>query len=157
MIDRIGFRGAALAALVLLAACNRGSATCEFTAFPNAQVLPIAPRMISPAPGATGLPTSGFTVQVAFGNGAVNREVLRLVDQNQQTLLGGAFAPIVPPPTPPPVPAFVANEEAAVPQLAAHTTYTAFLDGASPVINRDCPPQHSGGPFTVQLGTFATQ
>jgi hypothetical protein len=52
---------------------------------------------------------------------------------------------------------FVPNEEAAVPQLAPHTTYTAFLDGATPRVDTVCPPQHHGGPYSVQLGTFTTQ
>jgi len=157
MTHRVSFRGAAIAAFVLLPACNNGGAPC--TIGPIAITALPGPRMVSPVSGTTGLPTSGFSVTIAFGSGGANHETLRLVDQNQQTVFGPAFSPIVPAPTPPPPGTFgpVANEAAAVPQLAAHTTYTVFVDGASPVTSTECPKQSFGGPFSDNVGTFTTQ
>lgn len=153
MIGRIFVRWGVLAALAVLSACANNSAC---TAAPIALALPPSPLMVSPAPGATGLPTSGFSVQIAYGSGGANHETLRLVDQNQQTLQGPAFAPIVPPPSPPPNgPA--ANEQAAVPQLAPHTTYRVFVDGASPTFKPNCASGTYGGPFSIDEGTFTTQ
>jgi hypothetical protein len=133
------------------ATCAPKTAVC--TATPIAIAVRAPARMIVPAPGATGLPTSGFTVQV---QGGLDGESLHLTDPAGAVLQGGPFTAMTPQPaaTPPGGP----DHQAAVPQLVAHTTYTAFLDGVAPP-QPACPPTNIpfGGPYTVNLGTFTTQ
>ena len=141
---------AAIAALSLTSACaNNDAATgCIFNNVP--QIATVPPRMINPSPGSAGLPDSGFSVQIQFGNDN-EHEVLRLTDPNGVSLSGSTFAPIVPPPPgPPPLP----DHQAAVPQLAAHTTYAVFVEGVAPATT-GCGA-HAALPFSIPLGTFTT-
>jgi hypothetical protein len=150
MMRNIFLRSAAVAALALTSACanNNAAAGCIFNNVP--QIAAVPPRMINPAPGATGLPASGFSVQIQFGSD-VEQEALRLTDPNGASLSGSAFTPMVPPPPgPPPLP----DHQAAVPQLAGHTTYAVFVDGVAPATT-GCGA-HGPLPFSIPIGTFTT-
>jgi hypothetical protein len=138
--------GTACLAAMSLAACNGGSSTpCRPVAV--ARPILLTPVMVQPAPGATGVPTTGL--QVAIRNGDDSKgELLRLVDQNGATLTGGLFQPAASPAGAPQA----YDHVAAAPQLAPHTTYQAFVDGAFPAFG--CNP---ADPFSFSIGTFTTQ
>ncbi len=140
-----------LAPVLLLAlaltGCSSGSggslAPCE--AFP--QVVTAPPALLSPQSGATGVQTSGLSVAISY-NPAGNA-TLRLVDGTGNTLTGSAFGPVVSP-TPP------GNTAAATaPPLAAHTTYTVFVDAVYPPAAR-CTADARSGPTSFQVGSFTT-
>jgi hypothetical protein len=101
--------------------------------------------MLAPAPGATGVPTNGTSVEVSYDPPSGS---LRVVASDGTSLAGG---PLTPAPSPAPAGAVVS----ALPPLAPHTTYTAFVDAnygpAGP-----CPVGRTG-PQTFNLGSFTTQ
>ena len=136
---------AAFLACSLLAACGGAGHQCaSFIAI--AAVPP--PMLISPANGSTGVPVTGASVEVSYDppSGA-----LHLVAQGTgAVVLGGPFTPATGNVTT--VPGAVVS---ALPTLAAHTTYTVFVDAVLPP-----PPPCSngnGGPASYSLGTFTTQ
>jgi hypothetical protein len=103
--------------------------------------------MLSPAPGSTGVPTSGVSVTISYDppNGA-----LRLVAQGTGAVVaGGPF-------TPAPTTGNAIAVASALPALAAHTTYDVFVDAdygpPSP-----CVLGARSGPMSFSEGTLTTQ
>jgi hypothetical protein len=137
--------GAAVFAVLALAACGGGAPKCIAVPEPVAVAPLPTPVLVQPAPGATGVPTTGLQVAIRFG---IDGELLRLVDQNGVTLFGGLFERQVFPAVGPPQ----YDHVAAAPQLAPHTSYTVFADGSVPAFG--CDPAH---PFSFSIGTFTTQ
>ena len=139
-------RAAFAAAVLLTAGCTNGSTQCQAIPF----VIPAPPAMLVPAPGTTGVPDGGTNVEVSYDPPSGS---LRVVAADGTTVQGGPFspAPSAPFASPPPSGAVVSS----LPALAAHTTYTVFVDAnyGSP---GPCPVGLTG-PQTFGLGTFTTQ
>jgi hypothetical protein len=134
-------RASFAAALVLTGGCT-GGGSLQCQAIPVAILAP--PLMVAPAPGATGVPTTGTSVEISYNPPSGS---LRVVAGDGTTIAGG---PLTPAPSPPP-----AGVVSALPPLAPHTTYTVFVDAnygpAGP-----CPVGRTG-PQSFNLGTFTTQ
>ncbi len=133
--------------ILTLAGCggSGGGATGPCQAVP--QVVTAPPVLLSPQPGAAGVQTSGLSVAISYN--PANDGTLRLVDAAGNTLAGSAFGPVVTPIPP-------GNTAAAsAPQLAAHTTYTVFVDAVYPPAER-CTADARSGPTSFQLGSFTT-
>jgi len=132
----------ALAALLAagLAACAAPSSGCP--ANPIAVTVPAPPKMVSPASGATGVPPSGTTLTISYDPPA---GAVRLVAADGTTLAGGPIQPQGAP---------GGGATSALPTLAAHTTYTVFVDAnyGSPA----CPVGLTGAQ-SYNIGTFTTQ
>ena len=102
--------------------------------------------MVSPAPGATGLPSS-VTIQVSY---APPDGTLRAVANGTgATIAGSAFSAA--PATTPPTSAVVSTLSA----LAPHTTYTVYVDAVYPPA-QPCFQGERAGPTTFDLGTIST-
>jgi hypothetical protein len=109
--------------------------------------------MLSPASGATGLPTSGVTVEISYQppSGALHV----LAQGTGMILFGGPFSPVPAPPGGTPPPSF-GPVVSTLPALAAKTTYDVFVDAvyapASP-----CFAGGVSGPTSYRVGTLTTQ
>jgi len=103
--------------------------------------------MVSPANGATGVPTNVGTIYFAgAAAGAFAQAAVQLATASGSTIVGG---PLIAAPSP--LPAGVpntANSEASVPTLAPLTVYAISLVGTG----TPCPPLFGGssGSFTTQ-------
>jgi hypothetical protein len=151
MMNILRTAAAPLVLLAALAACTSPStqSSCDGIVMPGA--IPAPPAMLSPAPGTTGLPTSGVVVEVSY---APPSGSLRLVAQGSGTTLsGGPFTPV---PSPPPGAPVTGAVTSALPALAPHTTYTVFVDAVYPPLPR-CYVAGLAGPTSFDAGTLATQ
>jgi hypothetical protein len=139
----------ASALLLALALIGCGSSNGSLPAcVPTPQLVSAPPTMLAPQPGATGVTATGLSVTISLnpaGNGT-----LRLVDGIGTTVLGSAFGP---PPAGSTQPA--GSAVATLPNLAAHTSYTVFVDAVYPAAN-PCFSDTRSGPTTFQLGSFTT-
>lgn len=142
-----GYQRAAVALVFVaaLAGCTSGPAQC--TAIPVALTLP--PAMISPAPGATGLPTT-VTVEITYDPPAGS---LRAVAQGgaATTVDGTPFtAAATASPTPPP-----GAVDSTLSALAPHTTYDVYVDAVYPPAH-PCDFNGHAGATTFSVGTIST-
>lgn len=143
-------RAVALLVLCGVAGCGGNGTTAD--PCPNGRIAvaaPASPGMLFPAPGSTGLPTTGQNVTISYDppNGS-----LRLVAQGSGAVVnGGPFSPAVSPP--PGSPAAVVS---ALPALAAHTTYTVFVDAVYPPAS-PCVIGGFAGAMSFNEGTLTTQ
>ncbi|HEV3086861.1 MAG TPA: hypothetical protein VGX96_06505 [Candidatus Elarobacter sp.] len=105
--------------------------------------------MLAPAPGSTGVPTSGTSVEISYDPPSGS---LRLVAQGSNAVVvGGPFTPATGTVTV--VPGAVVS---ALPTLAPHTTYNVFVDAVYPPAD-PCFRGAYNGPTTFNPGTFTTQ
>jgi len=130
----------ALLALATLIGCGGAGSTCS-SIIAVSQVP--APVMLSPAPGATGLPSS-VSVELNY---APPSGSLRAVAQGTGATVNGTAFTAAPPPTS----AVVSTLSA----LAAHTTYTVYVDAVYP--REACEMGETTGPVTYNLGNISTQ
>lgn len=137
-------RIAALAVLFALGGCAKQS---QCTVIPFTGIVPQL-VMISPAPGTTGLPVSGVTVQISYDP---PQGSLRLAARGSGAVVIGGPLTLVPAPgNAPPGARIVVS---ALPTLAAGTTYDVFVDAVYTV---QCMPGVTGV-TTYPLGSLATQ
>lgn len=118
----------ALIAVCALAACAPHAAGCPPVL--AAASVPIAgnPALISPSNGASGVPTSGVRVELSF---VLPSTGLHVTPQGTgASLAGGPFTPAPDAGSTASIP--VTAVVSALPPLAAHTTYTIFLEPPPP-------------------------
>lgn len=138
-----------VAGLLAITGCTGGQTQCGVISF----ALPAPPSMISPAPGTTGLPTSGVTVEITY---QPSNATLRVVAQDTgATLFGAPFTAATPPPGSTPPPSF-GPVVSALPALAPHTTYDVFVDAVFPPAPK-CTSGGNSGPASYRVGTLSTQ
>jgi hypothetical protein len=136
---------AALAVFALAAGCApKTSQQCA----PSGAGTAVPLIMLSPAPGTTGLPTSGVIVEFSY---APTQGSLRLVARGTGTVvLGGPFMPATAQGNATPPPGAVVS---ALPTLAAATTYDVFVD----FVFLGCPGVSPNTLQTTAFGTLATR
>jgi hypothetical protein len=134
---------APLIALLALAGCGGGGSSCS-SVIAVSQVPP--PTMLSPAAGTIGLPST-VTVEINYEPPSAT---LRAVAQGTgATVDGTAFTA---------APAGTSPTSAVVSTLfglAAHTTYTVYVDAVYP--SDPCPRGGVMGAVTYNLGNLSTQ
>lgn len=103
--------------------------------------------MVSPAPGATGLPSS-VTIEVSYE--PPSGTLRAVANGTGATIDGSAFTAA--PATTPPTSAVVSTLSA----LAPHTAYTVYVDAVYPPA-QPCFQGERAGPTTFDLGAISTQ
>jgi hypothetical protein len=150
MTNRMLTRAVAVAAIALLGACTPKTLATGCGPLPQVIFIPIAPTLLAPANGATGVPASTVTVQVqgsGFGQ-------LRLTDPSGGVVNGTTFSPA----STPGVSTATAPAPGTASVLAANTVYTVHVDYA--IAQAECTPAGLSSVvqrYTFAIGSFTTQ
>ncbi len=146
--NRLGVaRGSAIRIAIFLGltACSSSTGNFEGHACPDS--ITVAPPLLLPANGATGVSTS--IGNLYFGGGPSSLVYVVLTPASGSVITGGTLTSI-PSPAPPGTPSGAVTE-ASIPSLSAEMTYRVSIQ-AVPQSGQQCPLQVGGssGSFTTQ-------